>query len=64
VNATAAAIAMVLDSVPELVKRTSSIPEGEKRVVTYGRLDQFLSWDPRVSGEVLYLHTFLASSLS
>jgi hypothetical protein len=34
VKATAAAMAMVLLSVPELVKRTSSMPDGEKRFVT------------------------------
>jgi hypothetical protein len=28
---------MVLLSVPELVNRTSSMPDGEKRLVTYGR---------------------------
>ena len=35
VKATAAARAMVLLSVPELVKRTSSMPEGENRFVTF-----------------------------
>jgi hypothetical protein len=63
VNAIAPAIAMVLDSVPEFVKRTSSIPEGEKRVVTYGKQDQ-LSGFSNTSVKALYLHTFLASSLS
>lgn len=39
VKAREAATAMVVASVPELVKRISSRPEGEKRVVIWRRLE-------------------------